>query len=136
VNHVVVAGPDGHVIEATLTGVHVSPIGNYAGHLARANLDEPMTDAEREAVVLAAMAMVNAPYNYPDLLAIGLGDLGWHWRLLIRLCGSDKAFICSQLVALAGKAAGLDWMCHDSNADQVTPAQLAARPGVVPATIG
>lgn len=135
-NHVLLAGPDGQIIEARLSGVRKGLLSEYAGHLACANLDELMTAAQENEVWAAALAMVDAPYNFPALLDIGLGDLGWHWRLLIRIAGADRAFICSQLVALAGKAAGLDWMCHDQNADQVTPAALARRPGVVPVTIG
>jgi uncharacterized protein YycO len=136
-NHVVLAGPDGKIVEATPAGVRETILSRYRNHQACANLDELMTPAQGLEAWDAALKMVGEPYNFPALLEIGLGDLGWHWRLLIRLAGADRAFICSQLVALAGKAAmpPLDWMCHDTNADQVTPASLARRPGVVPVSL-
>lgn len=134
-NHALIAGPGGLCAEATPRGVRITNLSRYSRHLACANLGEPMTAQQGAQVWAAAEAMAGAPYNFPDLLAIGLGDLGWHWKALIWLAGNDHAFICSQMVALAGKAAGLDWMCRDTSADQVTPAALALRKGVVPVTI-
>lgn len=136
-NHVVVTGPDGLIVEATPHGVRVTSLSRYANHLACANLDEPMTAAQGLQVWAAAESMVNEPYNWPDLLVLGAEDLGWHWNLLFKVLGSPPWRICSQLVALAGAAAKppLNWRSGDTYADQVTPAQLALRPGVVPVTI-
>ena len=65
----------------------------------------------------------------------GLEDLGWHWRLLARIARVDKRLMCSQTTVACGKAAGLDWLCGRSSADQVSPGDLANRPGVQPVTI-
>ena len=137
-NHVVIAGPDGQIAEATLRGVHLGQLSQYAGYTACANVNEPMTAEQGMEVWAAAEAMVGEPYAYPELLAIGLADLGWHWNLLFQVLGKPPWRICSQLVALAGKAATppLQWDCNDRYSDQVTPAALARRPGVVPVIIG
>ena len=136
-NHVFITGPDGLIAEATLRGVHLSLLSEYAGCLAVANLDEPMTPAQEGEVWAAAEAMAGEPYNYPDLLVIAAADLGWHWNLAFRLLGKPPWRICSQLAAMAGAAAKppMNWFCNDRYADQVTPAALARRPGVVSVTI-
>jgi hypothetical protein len=139
VNHAFIAGPAGQIVEATPRGVHVSSISEYAGCLAVANLDEEMTPAQGSAIWEAALAMAGAPYAFPDLLALGAEDLGVHWRFLFWLLGKPPWRICSQLVCIAGQKATppMPWLpTGDLYADQVTPAQLAARPGVVPVTIG
>jgi uncharacterized protein YycO len=137
VDHAFIVIDNGLIVEARLTGVRIGELSEYAGHLAFANVAEPMSPADRDKVCAAAELMAARPYNYPAILELALGDLGWHWKLLIRLAGADHAFICSQLVALAGKAAGLDWDCGTlgGNDGQVTPAMLAQRPGAVPVTL-
>jgi uncharacterized protein YycO len=122
-------------VEARPEGVRNGLLSSYAGVPAVANTGEQVTDTQRAAVVASAENFAGVPYNWPDLVAIGLGDLGWHWRFLLRAVRADRLLICSQLVSLAGKAAGLDWLCGRSDASQVTPADLARRPGVAPVTI-
>lgn len=136
-NHVVVAGPDGAIIEATPHGVRRTHLSRYARHLACANLAEAMTTTQGLEVWAAAEAMTGDPYDFPLLPLLGAADLGWHWNLAFRLLGAGPWRICSQLVAQAGQAAvpPLDWLCGKASADQVTPADLARRPGMVPVTI-
>lgn len=138
VNHAFLVTGDGGIIEATPQGgVRRGTLSEYAGCLAVANTGEIMTGAERKAVVAKAESLLNAPYNFIDLAAIGLSDLGWHWKLLLRIARADKALICSQLVCEAGEAATppLPWLCGKTDASQVTPADLARRPGVEPVTL-
>jgi uncharacterized protein YycO len=134
-NHAVIVTGDGTIIEARPEGVREGTVSEYAGSPACANLAEPMTQAQRDAAVAKARALLGAGYNYPALVSIGLADIGWHWRWLIRLAGADKMLICSQLVSDCGAAAGLDWGCGKTGTSQVTPADLARRPGVIPVSL-
>jgi hypothetical protein len=133
-NHVFLADHYGKIIEATPRGIHRSPLSEYAGHQAVVTA-EPLTAAERARVLAMAGTMLGDFYNWPGLAAIGLSDLGWHWKLLFRLAGGDGAFFCSQTAAVCGASAGLRaWLCGQPAPDQVTPGMLAARDCMVPVT--
>lgn len=137
-NHAFIAGPDGRIVQANLTGVREGKLSEYAGAIACANLRDLITPVQGWEIWEAALAMVNEPYNWPDLLVLGAEDFGWHWRLLFRLLGKPHWRICSQLVVVAGQAAKppANWLCDgDTYADEVTPAALARRPGVVPVSL-
>lgn len=134
-DHVLVSIGGGMAVEATPKGVHVSPLSRYAGHPAVANLDEPMTGEQRATVVATARSWVGREYAFADLGVIGLRLLGIKWGALIRLSDTRDTVICSELAALAGKAAELDWLCGEPQAAYVQPAELAKRPGVVPVSI-
>lgn len=138
VNHAfLVVDDNGGIIEARPEGVRAGNLSEYAGAYAVANTAEPMSDSERAAVVAKAESLLNALYNYPALADIGLEDIGIHWRWLMRLSRADKMLICSQLVSEAGQAAvpPMPWLCGKSDASQVTPADLANRPGTEPVSI-
>lgn len=136
-DHVFITGPNGMIAEAVPGEVRLGLLSKYAGMTACANLNEPMTGRQGSEIWAAAQAMVSEPYDYPDLLLIEAADLGWHWNLAFHLLGAGPWRICSQLVCMAGARATppFDWLCRDEYPDQVTPASLARRPGVVPVTI-
>lgn len=136
-NHVFIKGPDDLIAEATLKGVHLSLLSEYKGCLACANADEPMDAAQGGEVWAAAKAMAGDLYNYADLVAIGAADIGWHWNIAFKVLNAGPWRICSQMAVVAGGSAMpiMDWKCHDKLADEVTPAALARRPGVVPVAI-
>jgi uncharacterized protein YycO len=140
-SHTLIVGPDGEAIEATPEGVRKIGLHRYAHPgspwLACANALEPMTAEQGMEVWAAAEAQVGAPYDFLDLAVIGAADLGWQWNAAFKLLGTGPWRICSQLAAACGQAATppLDWLCGKPGADQVTPADLARRPYVVPVTI-
>lgn len=137
-NHVFITGPDGSIIEATpREGMRRAAITEYAGRPACANTAEPMTGSERAAVWAKAQTMLGDGYNFIADAGIGLTDLGWHWRLLIRIAGAGKLLMCSQAVVICGEAAvpPMPWMCGKASPAQVAPGDLANRPGVEPVTI-
>ena len=134
-NHAVIVTADGGIIEARPAGVRKGTLSEYAGMLAVANTRELMSGTQLSGVTAASEAYLGDGYNWPELVAIGLEDLGWHWRVLFRFAGLRRAFICSALVAACGAAAGLDWKCGSANPAQVTPAMLARRTGMEPVTI-
>jgi hypothetical protein len=136
-NHAVITGPDGAIIEATPEGVRLGTLSEYAGMPACANTAEPMTDAERDAVWAKAQTLLGDGYNWAADAAIGLADLGWHWRLLMHIAGADKLLMCSQTVVFSGEGPEppMPWMCGKTSPAQVAPADLARRPGVEPVSI-
>lgn len=137
-NHSFVVGPDGAIIEATpREGIRLAKLSEYAGMPACANTAEPMTDSEREAVWAKALTLVGVEYNWAADADIGLADLGWHWRWLARLSGAGKLLMCSQAVVTAGEGPEppMNWMCGKASAAEVSPGDLAKRPGVEPVSI-
>jgi hypothetical protein len=134
-DHVAVSIGGGNVVEATPRGVHVSPLSNYSGHLAAANLNEPMTAEQCAKVVATAQSYVGREYAFGDLAVIEARLLGIKWGWLLHLADVKDALICSELAANCGEAAGVNWLCGEPNAAYVEPAELARRPGVQPVTL-
>ena len=132
VNHTVIIGPGGDIVEATPRGVHKARLSDYAGMYAVANADEPMTDEQGMEIWSAALGMAGDGYDFADLPVLGLDCLGWHWNLLFRILGVLPWRICSQAAVMAGAVCvpPMVWLCGKLGADQVTPADLARRPGM------
>lgn len=129
-NHAFIVIDDGKIIEARPEGVAIKSIAEYNGARMAFSTDV-LTDAQRAKVVETAQSFVGDGYGFLDIGALGLESLGWHWRWLFKLAGADKnVMICSQLVAMCGQAAGVDWLCGKASPVEVTPGDLAKRPGV------
>jgi hypothetical protein len=116
----------GGIVEAMPGGVRKASITEYSGR--RMQIFTEGTAAQRDKVVWAALGMIGRPYDDLDLVDIGLECLGLHPKLLTQWVARRHSVICSQAVALCGKAAGLDWSCGLTDLAEVTPALLAARP--------
>lgn len=135
-NHAFLVTGPGEIIEARPRGgVCRGTLVEYAGMYAVANTRELMTQPQRIAVVAKAETLLGDEYNFEADADIGLEDLGWHWRFLMRISGARKHFMCSQAVVTCGVAAGLPWDCGKGSPDQVAPGDLARRPGVERITI-
>lgn len=128
----IITDPDGGIIEAEPGGVRTGNLSEYAGCRIAVNSGEDTTAAQRAAVVAAAQLMLGDHYNAAAIADDGLETLGWHWRWLAKLAAGDGEVVCSQLVAAAGQAAGLDWRGGAATTAEVTPAMLARRPGMQP----
>jgi len=126
-NHAFVVVDDACVIEAEPGGVRVREISEYNGCSMVLSTTEPMTEAQRSAVVVYAASKIGTGYNWTADTADGLAAVGLRWRLLSRLAAGRRALMCSELVAQAGQTAGMDWLCGQPESWQVTPAMLAAR---------
>lgn len=124
----IVTDPDGGIVEAEPGGVRRGHLSEYAGCRIALNSDEDMTVAQRAVVAEAALGMVGLQYNDLAIIDDGLNALRWHWRWLARHAATDGEVVCSQLVALAGSNAGLNWRCSQMSFAEVTPAMLARRP--------
>lgn len=125
---------DGNILEAEPGGTRLAHLAEYRGCRIAINSAEDMTVEQRKAVVTAAKAMIGKPYGDLQIVDDGLECLGWRWRWLIKRASGDGEVVCSQLVALAGQAAGLDWRGGAASTTEVMPANLARRNGMQPWT--
>ncbi len=135
VHVVMIETGDGGIIEAMPGGVRRAHISRYAGLPAVCNLAEPMTSVQQSQILTAARGMLGTRYNDLAIADDGLESLGVFWGWLADLAGGDGEVDCSQAVAKMGAAAGLDWSCGRNNLSEVTPANLARRPWVMPIDI-
>lgn len=133
-DHAFVIAEDGAIIEAEPGGVRLGHLSEYYGDRIAINSTEEMTVEQRATVVATAKAMIGKPYNDLAIVDDGLESLGWCWRWLAKRAATDGEVVCSQLVAVAGQAAGLDWRGGAASTTETTPAMLARRPGMQPWT--
>lgn len=126
-NHVFIVVDDNQVVEAEPGGVRIRSVDEYAGCRVKYNDAEPMTADQRAAVVTFAENLRGEAYDWTADGMDGLAALGLKWQILARIPKVRRSVMCSELVALAGRAAGLDWLCGQTIAAQVTPAMLATR---------
>jgi len=128
---ILITGP-GRCVQATTRGVTEGPLTQFAGCQAVANAAESaaMQPAVREAITARARSMVGEEYDWPLIATLGLRTIGAKWGWLLRATSGKGAVICSELVAFAGQAGYQDWLCGTAQPALVTPAMLAARPGL------
>lgn len=126
-NHVFVTIGDGQIVEAEPGGVRIRNVSEYADCRIEYNDAEPMTAQQRAAVAEYAESKRGEPYAWAADAIDGLAALGIRWRILGRFAEIRRSVMCSELVAEAGAYAGLDWLCGQRDACQVTPAMLAGR---------
>jgi hypothetical protein len=132
-DHVIIVTGPGEIVQATMRGVKRGKLSAFAGALAVTNADEPMTDAQRAAVVTAVKARTGDEYAFRLLPVIALRRMGFRWAWLLKASGEKDAVICSELAAEGGAAAGLNWLCSEPEPAMVTPAELSARePFMIP----
>lgn len=119
-NHAFIYVGAGQIIEARPEGARWGTIVPYP-HV-RWSTHE-LTDVQREAIMRATQAQVGMPYGYLDIAALGLNafgiDLGWADRRVNQM----NTRICSQLVAVAYAAAGIQ-LAPGKLPAEVTPADL------------
>lgn len=121
----IVVNDAGGIVEAEPGGVRLGHLTEYSGR--KTAVCTQGTDAQRQLVAQAALAMVGVPYDDLDIVDIGLECIGIRFGWLEALVEKQKSIICSQLVAKCGMKAGLDWSCGKADLAEVTPAMLAAR---------
>lgn len=126
-DHAFVVIGDGRIVEAEPGGVRIRDITEYAGYRMILNAAEPMTDAQRAQVTVFAADLRGERYNWGADTVDGLAALGIRWRILGRLARARRSVMCSELVAEAGRSAGLDWLCGQADPSQVVPGMLAKR---------
>lgn len=103
-------------------------------------LRRPLDDTARATLAKAARALVGIGYNWLDIAALTLAQLGWNAQrddgketMLGRRVNNDGRLICSQLVAKVYTDCGLP-LFIDRTPGEVTPGDLARSPLFVPVT--
>ncbi len=132
-NHVfLVVDDQGGIIEADPGGARRSNINAYGTDNILYSRDV-LTPTQQTKLVTKAETLLGTQYGWLDIARLSLRSLGIQWEWLTRAADNEKTLICSQLVALCGQAAGLDWNCGREAPAAVTPADLANRITAVPA---
>lgn len=122
VNHAFVYITDGRVVEGDPHGARYNTADSYPNAV-WSNL--PLTDLQRAQISIWAVAHLGTPYSWLDDVEIGLTKLfDWSPRWMRRRLASDRTLMCSQLVAAAYEAAGIDLFPNRPNGS-VTPGDLA-----------
>jgi len=120
-NHAFIYVGAGNIVEAAPGGARVRSVAEYGDRVRWSSI--ALTPAQRVLVVDAARSLVGRPYGFLDIAALALASFGlptgWVERRVARCTG----LICSQLVALAYEAAGIELSPGDTPAT-TTPADL------------
>jgi hypothetical protein len=127
VNHAGVCLGDGRTVEAEGAGAvyrHERPTGSLVIYgntlLRRIEAAQPGIGV---AMSKAAVALLGRGYNFLDIAAIALWELGIHADMLDRRIERDDKLICSQLVAVAAHNIGVD-LVPGRAANYVRPVDL------------
>lgn len=128
-DHAIVHLGNGFIAEAAVYGCKVNALDQYRGQPMWVCGDR-LNAVQRTMVCKAARSFAGREYNWVDIALIGLRRLGLRQGWLRKRLQDRDALICSELVCLAGLAAGLSsWLCGEPEPALVTPADLLNRPG-------
>lgn len=123
VSHAFLVINDREVIEAQARGAVFNPLTKYDGYEVVYS-QIPLSSAEIVAVTQEASTLHGTPYNYLDLVALGLHCLGVDWPWVKNRAQRSDRLICSQLVDRAYELAGVH-LFNDGRPDgTVTPGDL------------
>src|SRR5215469_1050676 len=124
--HAFVCIGDGLIIEAAPPATRISPIGSHSD--AVWNTGEPLTDAQREAIVARAHALLGTPYDYPAYIGFALEVLKLRTaQQLAPEFQRDRWRVCSADVADEYAFAGIDLTGGLKYPNLVSPADLYNR---------
>jgi uncharacterized protein YycO len=116
---------DGKIIEATPHGVVIGNLSEYQTVIW--NRHDVITDEQHAGIIAYAKSRLNDPYGFLEIAVLVLRILGLKTfsDLLARQLNEVKGVICSQLVELAYRSAGI--VLVDEADYLVTPEDLAER---------
>ena len=117
---------DGMIIEAAPPATRIAPAASRPG--AVWNDAEPLTQAQRDAIVTRAHALVGTPYDYPAYIGFALEILKLRTgQQLAAEFRRDRWRVCSADVADAYAFAGIDLTAGLGYPNLVSPADLYNR---------
>ena len=117
---------NGMIIEAAPPATRIAPAASHPDAIW--NLHEPLTNAQRDAIVARAHALLGTPYDYPAYIGFALEVL--HLRTGQQLAAEfkhDHWRVCSADVADAYAFAGVDLTAGLKFPNLVSPADLYDR---------
>jgi len=117
---------DGMIVEAGAPVTRLAPASSHPDAIW--NLHEPLTNAQRDAIVARARALLGVPYDYPAYIGFGLEVLGLRTgKELQQVFKHDSWRVCSADVADAYGFAGIDLTAGLQYPNLVSPADLYDR---------
>ena len=117
---------DGMIVEAGAPVTRLAPASSHPDAIW--NLHEPLTNAQRDAIVARARALLGVPYDYPAYIGFGLEVLGLRTgKELQPVFKHDSWRVCSADVADAYSFAGIDLTAGLQYPNLVSPADLYDR---------
>ena len=125
-SHAFVVLDDGTVMEAMPSGARIAPLADVLACRPLAfSWAIPLTPIQRFDIVAAARSLEGTRYGFSAYLHLALSRFGIRWAWLSRHLERNGRMICSQLVDVVYRRAGLQLFddgraCHD-----VTPGDLA-----------
>ena len=119
-NHAFIMASPTTIIEARPTGARRSLLSEY-DHVRWSTHD--LTPVQREAILRATGMQVGMPYGFLDILALAFAAFGVDMRWADKRVNQLNTRICSQLVAVAYEAAGIQ-LAPGKLPAEVTPADL------------
>lgn len=125
-NHAFIVGFNGEIFEAEPGGARMRRLEEYEGCEMVFSKDV-LTTRQRSQIVVRAETLLGTPYGWTDIARLALSSRGVAWDWLTHAADAERAMICSQLVAVCGESADVDWNCGQESPAAVTPGMLAAR---------
>jgi hypothetical protein len=139
-SHAFIVDYDGNVIEATPNGVKRNALGVRDAIYSTDAID--IGPDERRRIVNDAVALIDTPYGWLDILSIGLLQYGIKPKIIRDRVARTDRLICSQVVDLAFSgwtgpprrrvvqpAHGVHLFADERLAEDVSPGDLAKRAG-------
>ena len=123
----IVIDDKGTIVESTREGAVITPEGVQKYPDARYNRLDQLTDADRLRIIVQAQRLVGTPYGFLDIFVLGLRQFGVNWEIINRKVSKSNKLICSQLVDLAYRRAGVKLFPEYRLPRDVTPGDLAER---------
>jgi hypothetical protein len=125
-SHAFVVLDDDTVLEAMPSGARIAPLAGVLGRRPLAfSWVIPLTPAQRADIVAAARALEGTEYGFSAYLHLALARFGIRWPWLIRYLERNRRLICSQLVDVAYRRAGVQLFVDGRGTYDVTPGDLA-----------
>ena len=119
---------DDTVVEAQPGGARITPLDRWLANEGRKPLAfsvADLTPVQRASLVAAGRRLVGTPYSFLDYLSLALLARGTRPKWVVRRVRNSGHLICSQLVDLVYRQAGLQLFADDRDSGDVTPGDLA-----------
>lgn len=122
-NHAFICLADGSVVEAQPGGAIHDPLGYTLGNAEFSHI--VLSPTQRAAICEAALLCVGVPYNWLDIVSIGLLQYGIKPKFIRTRVEHSRNLICSQLVDFCYLLAGVHLFNDGRLPMDVTPEDLA-----------
>lgn len=124
VQHALIYVGNGMIIQAMPGGAELIPLEDASDPVLWSSHLFPLTDAQRDAMVVEAVALVGTPYSYMDYASLGLAHFSVRPAWVTKFIADSGHLICSQLVDEVYARAGIQLFDDGRLPGDVTPGDL------------